>query len=169
MAAVAGQAPIAPPEEGGGGGAGGGQSAQLLQQITQLLTQLAQEQSDPQVQEAVKGMMDQATQLEGVVGQNDVAAMQGGLHNPGGEEEPLAEPGGGAAPGGDVGQSEIGGGDSGGDHGGAEIHVKIAPPKSFSGAKKAAMSTFGEKGHFDPKGEKGKAPTTQKSKNKAKG
>lgn len=167
MAAEPGQAPVAPPAPAGQGGTGG---AEILQDIEAKLAQLAQMEPEPEIQQAVADMAKQAEALQTVVGKDDQQDMQSGLANPtgggampgaGGAEEPdLAASGGEGAP------------EGGGDHHGvAEIHIKMAPggPKNFGDANKAAMSSFKDKGHFDPHTEKGKTPQSQKSKSKAKG
>jgi hypothetical protein len=44
-----------------------------------------------------------------------------------------------------------------------EVHIKPVG-KGFAGARKAAMANHAEKGHFNPKGEKGEEQETQRSK-----
>lgn len=164
MAAEPGQPPIAPPA--GQGGTGG---ATILQDIQSKLAQLAQIEPEPAIQQAVTKMSEDAQALEGVVGKDDEQDMASGLANPtgggaapgtGGVEEPELPAGGGAeAPGGSD------------HHGVAEIHIKMAPggPKTFGDAKKAAMATHRERGHFDRSTPKGETPTSAKTKAKAKG
>jgi hypothetical protein len=52
-----------------------------------------------------------------------------------------------------------------------EIHIgaKGGGPKTFADAKKAAMATHAERGHFDKNTPKGETPSTPRTKNKAKG
>lgn len=168
MAAEPGQAPQAPPAPAlpGAGGSGG---AQILQQIEALLAQLAEAEPQPAIQQAVKDMAQQAEALQQVVGKDDEQDMQSGLANPsGGGEMP---PGGGAkelpAEGGAGMPPDSG---AGGDHHGvAEIHIKMGAPKSFGGARKAAMANHAEKGHFSKSTPKGETPQSDRTKNKAKG
>lgn len=169
MAAEAGQPPIAPPA--GQGGSGG---AQILQQIEGLLAQLAETEPEPEIQQAVQQMAQQVEALQTVVGKEDAQDMQSGLANPtgggalpgagGAEEEGL--PGGAAAP--EVGGAAPGGSDH---HGVAEVHIKMSPggPKTFGDARKAAMAQHKASGHFDKNTPKGQTPSSERSKNKAKG
>lgn len=155
--------------------AGGGQ---ILQQIEQLLAQLAQEQPDPQVQHAIKGIQQQVEPLQQIVGGQQGQNMQGGLNNPGAPGEQAPPPGGmpGMNAGGGAGAEEAppaGGPGGGAPHGGATpvlaIHVAPGGPKSFGEAKKAAMATHAERGHFDKNTPKGETPSTPRTKAKAKG
>lgn len=165
--AAEGAPPAAP---GGGAVAGGaGASAQTVQQIVMLLTQLAQEEPDPQVQQLVKAMMQPAQALEQVMGKDDEGDAMSGLHNPGAPGGEEAEPGGapgGGLPGGDASGAEPG--EGGGEHHVVEVHIGV-PSKSFAGARKEAMSNFKEKGHFSRSAPKGAPPQTDRTKNKAKG
>lgn len=173
MAAEPGQAPVAPPGQGGSGG------AQIMQDIQQKLAQLAQAEPEPEIQQAVAKMSQEAEALETVLGKDDAQDMQSGLANPGapGGEAAGGMPGGAPAPGGAAPAEELpaGGGaapEGGGDHHGvAEIHIKMQPggPKTFGAAKKAAMATHAERGHFDKNTPKGETPSSQRSKSKAKG
>ena len=101
MAAPAAEAQAPAPALPGAGGSGG---AQILQQIEALLAQLAQSEPEPAIQQAVKGMAQQAEALQQIVGKDDEQDMQSGLANPGGGAEAPAgdgeEPGagGGAMP-----------------------------------------------------------------------
>lgn len=166
MGAPAPEAPAAAP----GGGAvapGGGASAQTVQQIMMLLTQLGQEEPDPQIQHLVQQAMQPLQALETAMGKDDEGDAMSGLHNPGGPgggEE--AEPGG--APGGPAGGAMPGGEPGGGEHHVVEVHIGV-PSKSFGGAKKEAMDNFKEKGHFSRSAPKGAPPQTERTKNKAKG
>lgn len=167
MSAPAGAPPagLTPP---GGDAGGGGQSAQLVQQIEALLAQLAQEQPNPQVQQIVQAVQKPIEALQQVVGTNDAQNMQSGLANPGGggaggpgSEDELPPPA--------TGGHEGAGG--GGEHHVVEVHIGVPSggPKSFGGAKKAAMAQHAASGHFDPNTPKGETPSTPKTKSKAKG
>lgn len=122
MAAPGAEAPAAAP----GGGAVGGQSAQIVQQILMLLTQLGQEQSDPNVQRLVQSMMGPAQDLEKVVAGNDTENMSSGLENPGGPGEEEGE-----GPGAEPAEGEPG-------KPAVTIAIHAGKPKDFAGAKKAA-------------------------------
>lgn len=150
MAAPALEPQGAPPAAPGGG-AVGGQSAQTVQQIESLLAQLSQEEPDPQVQHLIQQAQQPMEALQQAVGKDDTEDMSSGLHNPGGD-----------------GGQEAGGSPEGGGHPVMEIHIGSAP-KTFDGAKKAAMKNFQEKGHFSGSTPKGSKPETQKAKSKAKG
>jgi len=166
-------------------GVQGGGSAQVVQQIESLLAQLAQEQPEPQVQQAIKGIQAQVEPLQQILGAQQAQNMQGGLQNPTGPP-PAGGPGGAGAPppGGSPGEGselppEPGGAmppehggepGGGGEHGHHTIEIQIKPggPKTFAGAKKAAMATHRERGHFDPNTPAGETPSTPRTKNKAK-
>lgn len=143
-------APPADPTQMGGGGAppsaGGGQGTLILQQVQQLLAQLMQSETDPNIQQGVQELLKAVDPLMQAIGQNDAQAMNSGLNTPGGAMPPPDMGGGGGGP-------EMGG----------------PPPKSFKGANKAAMAMFGEKGHFSKSGSKGESLQTDKTKNRAKG
>ena len=139
MGAPAPEQGAAAPQLPGAGGVGG---AQILQQIEQLLMQLAQSEPEPQIQQAVSAIGQQVSALQQVVGKDDMQDMQSGLANPGG---------------------------SGGMPPGGEEPAAAEEPKSFAGAKKAAMANFKEKGHFSKNTPKGETPESEKSKNKKKG
>ena len=166
MAAEPGTAPMAPPE---GGTAGGGQSAQILQQIEELLMQLAQSDASPEVQSAVQELSSGVEALQQVVGSQDMQNMQSGLNNPGAPGEGAAGLGlgeAGGSPAEEAGESPTEEGAEGGPTHEVEIHIR---PSSFKGARQAAMATHRERGHFDRSTPKGKTPQTDRTKNKAKG
>lgn len=156
-----------------------GQGTQLLQQVGDLLGQLAQQETEPTIQRAIMGIMKQMEPLMTLVGQDDQQDMSSGLATPNGPAagngpgpptpgSPPPGPGGSPMPGGppDVGgamSSEgIGGLDPSAGGGGE-------PPKTFEGAKAAAMATHRDKGHFNPHGAKGEEQETDKTKNRKKG
>ena len=146
-------APPVDPTQGGGGAppsAGGGQGTLILQQVQQLLAQLMQSETDPNIQQGVQELLKAIDPLMQAIGQNDAQAMNSGLNTPGGAMPPPGGPdmGGGAGP------PDMGGG---------------PPPKSFKGANKAAMANFGSKGHFSKSGSKGEQLQTDKTKNRTKG
>lgn len=165
MAAPAPEA-AAPPAAGGGGG-----GAQILQQIEDLLNQLVQSEPEPEIQQAVQGMMQQVQDLQQVVGQDmgqdqgeglGGAPAGGGMPEPGGaggQEEMPPSPGGAPAPEGGAGGGE------GPTH---EVEIHIRPTGGFKGARKAAMATHAERGHFSKTTPKGETPQSDRSKNKAK-
>lgn len=162
-----------------------GEASQTLQQIESLLAQLAQEQPEPQVQQAIQGIQKQVEPLQQILGAQQAQGQSSGLENPagapGGAAGAIPPPGAGGVPGGAgepepelpaAGGAPGGAPPAGGDHHGvAEIHIKMAPggPKSFGDAKKAAMAQHSASGHFDPHTAKGETPSSEKSKNKAKG
>lgn len=142
---------------GGGGGAppsaGGGQGALILQQVQQLLAQLMQSETDPNIQQGVNELLKAIDPLMQAIGQNDAQAMNSGLNTPGGAMPPPGSPAeeAGESPSFEASENE-----------GAEA-------KSFKGAKKAAMANFGSKGHFSKSGSKGEKLQTSKTKNRTKG
>lgn len=168
MAAPAAEAPAAAPGGGAIAGGGGAQSAQIVQQIEQLLAQLAQSEPEPQIQSLVQQVMGPIQQLQQAVGQDTQEDMSG---VPGGEAE---EGTGAGAAGGMPAAGEAGGGapegtEGGGEHHVVEVHIGVpGGQKDFKSANKAAAANFKAKGHFGS-GPKGSPPETQKAKNKAKG
>lgn len=130
-------------------GAPPGQSAQLLQQVQDLLAQVMQSESDPDVQNAVGSILQVLEPLMQKVGGNDAQQMQSGLNTPGGPPPDMGAP----AP--DM--SAMGGGGP------------PPPATTFSGAKKQAMDKFKSKGHFSGSTSKGEKPQTNKTKNRTKG
>lgn len=135
-----------------GGGAspsaGGGQGTLILQQVQQLLAQLMQSETDPNIQQGVNELLKAIDPLMQAIGQNDAQAMNSGLNTPGGAMPPPDMSGGG-------GPDLSGGG--------------APPPSSFKGANKAAMANFGSKGHFSKSGSKGESLQTAKTKTRTKG
>lgn len=143
-----------PTQMGGGApaSAGGGQGTLILQQVQQLLAQLMQSETDPNIQQAVGELLKGIDPLMQAIGQNDAQAMNSGLNTPGGAQPPSGPAG-----------PDLAGGSrsSEGDMGG--------PPTTFKGAGKAAMATFKEKGHFSKSGSKGESLQTDKTKRRLQG
>lgn len=151
-----------------------GSGAQIVQQIEGLLAQLAEQEPEPEIQRAIQAIQTQLEPLQQVVGKDDEQDMQSGLVNPGGAPPPMNAAGLGGAGGGpsleggsqsDTSEIPPSGGEKGPVHA-LEIHIKPAP-KSFGAANKAAMATHREKGHFNPRGEKGEPQESQRSRYKA--
>lgn len=159
-----------------------GQGAQILQQVGTLLAQLAQQEPEPSIQRAIVGVIKQLDPLMTVIGANDTQDMTSGLNNPTGPTDPTGGMGAGGGMGGppppdpnsppggggmggpppDMGAMLAAGpGGAGGGMGG--MPSSEGPPKSFGGAKEAAMANFHEKGHFG-KGPKGEEQETDKTK-----
>jgi hypothetical protein len=152
----------------------GGQGAQILQQVEGLLTQLAQSEPEPEVQQAIQGILQQVQPLMQLVGKDDMQDMQSGLNNPSGPppgEEGGEMPGGAGGQelpsgGGAEGAPSPGGGDEGATH---HVEIHITPAKTFAGARKQAMATHAQRGHFSQHTPAGERPSTDRTKNKAKG
>jgi hypothetical protein len=140
---------------GGGASAGGGQGTLILQQVQQLLAQLMQSETDPNIQQGVGELLKAIDPLMQAIGQNDAQAMNSGLNTPGGALPPM---GGAMPPEG-----------SPAEEAGESPAAESSEDKTFSGAKKAAMANFKGKGHFSKKGSKGENLQTQKTKNRTKG
>jgi hypothetical protein len=151
--------PVDPTQGGLGGGAsaGGGQGTLILQQVQQLLAQLMQSETDPNIQNGVGELLKAIDPLMQAIGQNDAQAMNSGLNTPGGGLGPDM---GGLPPEGSPAEEA---GES------PSQEAAEGGGKGFGGAKKAAMANFKSKGHFSKKGSKGENLQTQKAKNRAKG
>jgi hypothetical protein len=106
-----------------------GQTAQILQQVQQLLAQVMQNEPDPQVQDAVNTMLKMSDALMQAVGAHDTQDMSSGLNNPGAPEGSPAEEAG-ESPATEAAEDQGTGGKS--------------PPKTFKGARSSAMSKMGK-------------------------
>lgn len=163
-----------------------GQGTQILQQVGDLLAQLAQQETEPTIQRAIMSIMKQMDPLMQLVGQDDQQDMSSGLATPNGPGagSPMGGAGlglGGAGPAGPMppggppvpgspmpgGPPDLGGGmSSEGPASGPGGPAEEPTPKTFAGAKKAAMANHAEKGHFSKSGSKGENLRSDKQKNR---
>jgi hypothetical protein len=160
-----------------------GQGAMLLQQVGDLLGQLAQQETEPTIQRSVLRVMKELEPLMNLVGADDQQDMTSGLATPGGppeagagsdQESPTGAPDdyAGAAPGGPGGPGMPPGGPGGGDlsmpgpppdFGGVissrgpvsklDRSTQSGGSKSFKGARRDAMKNLSEKGSFSRSGQ----------------